>query len=193
MPSGQQPIPHDIKVLTNPAGRKIKDRSTAAREHGGGGGEVPSAGPLKGVVPSRPASIADKTIGARYWEHYWTHAGNWLANADYPLVERLCVLHNVADQILKTINEDGMFKGDPPKETATVKRGPGRPPKISPTLRPGNRTVTRVLVDWQRILAQMERIEDRLGLNPVERSRIRIQVKEHESALDRWRSDRTGT
>jgi hypothetical protein len=164
---GNKPIATDIKLLSKPAGVKLKDRSNAARlnQHG----TLPETKPLHGEVPEPPPDIRRGTEGRRYWDLYWTHAGAWLVRADYPMVARLCRLHNVASFIMGKINSEGMF---------ILSESTGRS------------SLNTLMNGWDRTLGRIERIEDRLGLNPVERSRIRVTPKEKESALDRWHSDR---
>ena len=161
-----------MKMLTKPTGEALRDKSKYRVQ--GGAGEYVDAGPLKGDVPPCPDSIPVASLGRKYWKLYWTAAGNWLAQADIPAVVRLCELHNVAKTLWDTIQRDGTVR-----ENAKE----GGPHVAHPMLR-----------EWDNVLGRIERIEDRLGLNPTERSRIRLQVKESESALDRWQRGRpTGT
>lgn len=166
---GNQPTPN-LKLLTKPEGTKAKDRS---RAHRGGGGVVPDMNPLNGEVPEPPSDIKGGSEGRRFWRHYWKTAGQWLVAADYPLVVRLCRLHNIASAMQVAMDREEYTVQPKPEVEISV----GHP----------------MLGDYDRIIGRIERLEDRLGLNPVERSRIRVTPKEKESALDRWSSDRTKT
>jgi len=123
--------------------------------------------PLSGEIPEPPSDIKGGSEGRRYWRHYWKTAGEWLVSADYPLVVRLCRLVNLAERLQQGIDEDGLYAHQSDKENA-------------------RHTAHPMLGELHRVFGQIERLEDRLGLNPVERSRIRITPKEKESALDRW-------
>jgi P27 family predicted phage terminase small subunit len=168
--SGRQPIPTDLKALSKPVGRIIKDRSNAARLNSLG--TFPETKPLHGEVPTAPKDLKRGTEGREYWDLYWQHAGAWLVRADYPLVVRLCRLHNVAEYVRKRMDAEGMFVVSETTERSSMHSLMGA---------------------YDRTLGRIERLEDRLGLNPVERSRIRVTPKEKESAIDRWNSDRTAS
>lgn len=167
---GVQPTPRNLKLLTKPTGSTMKDRSQSHRNNPGN--VEPDMDPLNGDVPDAPADLKVGSEGRRYWRLYWKHAGGWLVRADYPLVVRLCRMHNVAERMMHTIEGDGMFV----QSEST-----------------GKHHAHTLLAAYDRVIGRIERLEDRLGLNPVERSRIRVQPKEKETALDRWNSDRSGT
>lgn len=162
---GRQPTPNSLKLLTRPAGNAVKDRSQAHRATGG----VPvDEQTLDGDIPQAPEGLRGGTIGRYYWRHYWRSA-TWLTRADIPLVGRLCLLWNIAQRLMDGIESDSLYDAPEPGKRATAHP---------------------LLLDYDRVIGRIERIEDRLGLNPVERSRIRIQVKERKTALDAWRENR---
>lgn len=168
MTRGRKPTPNELKVLQGGVGKKVRDRSAAARAAGEGNGDMVFATTPAGV-PAYPTELKHNGKGRRYWRIYWRHASSWLAKADYPAVVRLCRLHDMADDILRKIDELGMFR----------------------YMERGDYYVANPLVhDLEKIYERIERTEASLGLNPVERSRIRVQVKEQESSLDAWLSAR---
>jgi len=167
---GVQPQP-DLKLLTRP-GTKPKDRSRANRGRGSAQAVVPDTNPLGGAIPECPSDIKVGTEGRTYWRLYWKKAGSWLVEADIPVVTRLCRLHNVAAALMAGIESEALYRVSSDKEGARSTAHP-------------------MLRDYDMVAGRIERLEDRLGLNPVERSRIRIQVKEKESPLDRWAGSRS--
>jgi P27 family predicted phage terminase small subunit len=162
-----------------------------ARQVGGGGGTPVTIDPFAEPPPC-PKDIPPGTIGRRYWKLYWEAAKNWLAKADVPMVERLCRLWNLSEDIYQAIMQDDLIMGvERTRRSVVVQETPDGP--VSEDVKKGPaRRVHPMLIDYQRVVSQIERIEDRLGLSPVERSRIRLQVKESASALDRWRAGRSG-
>jgi hypothetical protein len=164
---GQPPIPIDRKRLQTPAGHKPTDYSRAAREHRGD--PVPTV--TVGKVPTVPKALKVGLPGRVYWRMYWTHAMGWLTAADYPTVLRLCQMHDVCAKLMREIEADGL--------THMTERG--------------GKSAHSLLVDWRHISLLIERLECLLGLNPVERSRIRISAETQESSLDAWRRGRERT
>jgi hypothetical protein len=110
--------------------------------------------------------------GRRYWRLYWKQGAGWIGMADYPLVARLCLLQDLAHRVHQKV-----------EETNLIQRGlttDGVPTMV----------VNHMLNDYLRIIGQIERLESLLGLNPVERSRIRVQAVTAGSSLDNWKRAR---
>jgi P27 family predicted phage terminase small subunit len=140
--------------------------------------------------PDCPRELPPGSVGRRYWKLYWDAAKNWLAKADIPMVTRLCHLHNIADSLWSAIQEDDLVMGAERTRRAVVVQETPDGPVSEEQKKGAARRAHPMLIDYERVIRDVERLEDRLGLSPVERSRIRLQVKESASALDRWRSSR---
>lgn len=173
MNGGRRPEPVALRVLASPSGKPPRDRSKSA-----GSGDMVLALPVQGR-PNYPMSLKPSGRGRRYWRLYWEKAP-WLAAADYPMVLRLCELWDIYDSLRARVLEDGL--GEPYYQTNTKRRTSAReeaPYRIHPM--------------WQTVmnmLRDMERLESLLGLNPVERSRIRVSSGTEESSLESWQRAR---
>jgi P27 family predicted phage terminase small subunit len=127
------------------------------------------------TIPPRPDTLKEGGRGASYWQTYWTYAAGWLTKADEPLVVRLCELWDVYDAMFRGahVQTDGTFY--------TISRSRGSTGKFVP----------HPMTSHLRNLSEhIERLEGDLGLNPVERSRIRIDTGQKGSSLDEWQRER---
>lgn len=165
--SGRQPVATELKLITTREGHKVRDNSTARRlkpDHG----TVPVLADRPDHIPYTPKELKRDGRGRRYWRLYWESARQWLGISDMPMVERLCLLHDQAEEMHLTLAKEG----------STVVGNHGF--SIAHPLWRG----------YHEVLRQLERLEIELGLSPVQRSRIRIQAKDTESSLDTWRNAR---
>ena len=177
---GMPPTPIAIRLLTNPTNKRLSDKTKNA-----GNGDLVVAMPISGR-PNYPMSLKPGGTGRRFWRLYWEKAP-WLAAADYPVVLRLCELWDIWVSLRDRMLDDG--SGDPwvPTERTRTKKGEYTD-HVAHRAHP-------MLAHMLHVMTQMERLEGLLGLNPVDRSRIRVQGGEERSSLDTWnqrRAERKG-
>lgn len=101
------------------------------------------------------------------WRMYWKEA-HWLTLADYEAVGRVCMLIDHIDAMLEHFETNGIFQTD----------------------KSGSLVASSAYGQYLRAVRELSLVEDRLGLNPVERNRIRIEQKKQGSPLDAWRERR---
>lgn len=171
---GSPPTPTAIRLLTNPTNKKLSDKTKNA-----GNGDLVVAMPIKGR-PAYPMSLKPGGRGRRYWRLYWEKA-SWLAEADYPIVLRMCELWDIWEALHRRMLADG--DGEPFLETETSRRRRSEADHAKHRVHP-------MLSALMHLLTQMERLEGLLGFNPVDRSRIRIAAGPQESSLDSWQRQR---
>ncbi len=163
---GRAPTPIGKRMESQAAGVALTDNSNAARN---GNRDMEMLYP-DGVdfIPPPPATLKVGNHGRRAWRTYWRDAGAWLEMADYEIIARLCLLIDQTDQMLEHLDKNGIFWTD---EDGAIH-------------------ASTVHGQYLRTIREMERLEDRLGLNPVERARIRVEPQKKGSPLDQWREGR---
>lgn len=173
---GRQPTVTALRVLTNPTGKRLSDKTKNA-----GNGDLVVALPMEGR-PNYPMALKPGGMGRRFWRLYWEKAP-WLAAADYPMVLRLCELWDVWASLKARMLDDG--SGEPWVEVVKARRSRNDSSRDTVAHR-----VHPMLSSLMHVMTQMERLEGLLGLNPVDRSRIRIAGGEDQSSLDSWKKRR---
>jgi phage terminase small subunit len=162
--AGRPPTPISQRELTTKTGNIVPDKSSVGTVNKNA--VVVLTDPVL-EVPKPPDLLRVGRRGRRAWRDYWTSA-HWLTLADYETVVRLCVLIDHTDAMLEYFEANGIFGKD--KDGVDSASGP--------------------YGQYLRAIHEMLVIEDRLGLSPVERSRIRIESKQKGSPLDAWRDRR---
>lgn len=127
------------------------------------------------AVPPPPAHLKEDGRGRAYWQTYWEGAGSWLTAADLPGLTRLCELWD----LWQDVKEGMLSQGDGHIYTVSRRRGTT-----------GKYVGHPMLSTLRELATLMEHLEAGLGLNPVERSRIRIERGEKGSPLDEWSRNR---
>lgn len=120
---------------------------------------------LPAGVPDPPLILGD--LGTRFWALYWDAGRAWLAMTDVPMVARLCAMWDTYHRMRETIHDETLFRLDS-----------------------DGRSWPHPLVAAMTSLSrEMQGIEGRLGLSPVDRARINA-MPGAEDPLDDWEKKR---
>lgn len=177
LPRGQKPDPQEIHLLKRGANQQAKPTRRIRNRDGIPSNAILATPAAPETVPPFPPSLKEGGRGQQYWTIYWIHARSWLSDADFPMVVRLCEVWDTYANVMGTMAQEGYTV------VSTSRRASYR----------GKSVPHPMLGHLKVLLPEMERLESMLGLNPVSRSRVRVQAEEKGSPLDQWQRARRQT